>query len=191
MTRRVDQEGFTLVELLVVMMLLGIMVGIVVPLMRPERFQLDAALVVVASNFTAQQRNSVMRQHNIVLAVDSANGHLRIHHDLDNDGTLDSAEPRSVVELEEGVVFGRGGAPARAWGSAMTSITETQDGMPALTFRRNGSASEQSILYLTSQRASTTAGSAYLQDTRAIEIERATARVRCYSYDTGTWVQTC
>lgn len=191
MTRRVDQDGFTLVELLVVMMLLGIMVGIVVPLMRPERFQLDAALVVVASTLTAQQRNSVMRQHNVVLAVDSANGNIRIHSDLDNDGTVDSGEPTSIVELEEGVVFGRGGAPARAWGGNMASMTETQNGMPALTFRRNGSASEQSILYLTSQRASTTAGSAYFEDTRAIEIERATARVRCYSYNTGAWVQTC
>jgi hypothetical protein len=66
----------------------------------------------------------------------------------------------------------------------MVTWTETQDGLPALTFRRNGSASEESILYLTSERGA-------VEDTRAIEIERATGRLRCYSYATGTWIQTC
>jgi prepilin-type N-terminal cleavage/methylation domain-containing protein len=188
---RDSQVGFTLVELIVVMMLMGIMIGVVAPLLRPERFQLDAAVVVVASTLTAQQRNSVMRQHNIVLAVDSASGNLRVHYDLDNDGALDLNEPRRVVELDEGVVFGRGGTLARPMGSAMASMTEVQSGMPSLTFRRNGSASEQAIIYVTSQRASTTAGTAYTQDARAIEIERATGRVRCYSYNSGSWLQTC
>jgi prepilin-type N-terminal cleavage/methylation domain-containing protein len=191
MNGRGNQDGVTLVELLVVLMLMGIMIGIVAPLLRPARFQMDAGLVVVASTLTAQQRNSVMRQHDIVLAFDSANGDIRVHYDLDNDGALDLAEQRNVVELEEGVVFGRGGTPARPLGSDMVSMTEVQDGMPALKFRRNGSASEESIIYITSQRASTTAGSTYFEDARAIEIERATGRVRCYSYNSGSWLQTC
>jgi prepilin-type N-terminal cleavage/methylation domain-containing protein len=191
MNGRGNQDGVTLVELLVVLMLMGIMIGIVAPLLRPARFQMDAGLVVVASTLTAQQRNSVMRQHDIVLAFDSANGDIRVHYDLDNDGALDLAEQRNVVELEEGVVFGRGGTPARPLGSDMVSMTEVQDGMPALKFRRNGSASEESIIYITSERASTTAGSTYFEDARAIEIERATGRVRCYSYNSGSWLQTC
>jgi len=184
-----DRTGVTLVELVIVMLLIGIMAGIVAPLLRPERFQMDAAVVLVASTLTAQQRNSIMRQHNVVLALDSANSLVRVHYDRDNDGVLDSDEPISVVQLEEGTVFGRGQTPARAMSGSTFSVTQTQGTLPSLTFRRNGSASEQAILYLTSARAR--AASTYNIDARAIEIERATGRVRCYSYGSGTWVQTC
>ncbi len=185
-----DQDGFSLVELLMVMLLISIVAGIVAPLIRPEKFQMDGALVSVASTLTAQQRNSILRQHNVVLAIDSANSRIRVHYDLDNDGTVDAGENTNVVELDEGVTFGRGAATARPLGGTMNTFTDTQDGMAALTFRRNGSASAESILYLTSQRAAVSPG-AFGIDTRAIEIERATGRVRCYSFQTGTWVQTC
>jgi type II secretory pathway pseudopilin PulG len=178
-----------LVELIVVMMLIGIVAGIVAPLLRPEKFQLDAAVVVVASTLTAQQRNSVMRQHNIVIAVDSAAGWLRVHYDLDNDGTIDAGEQTQVVELDEGVTFGRAATPARPLSGQTVSLVASQDGLPALTFRRNGSASEEAIVYVTSVRAGTTP--TYVEDARAIEIERATGRVRCYSYNSQAWLQTC
>jgi prepilin-type N-terminal cleavage/methylation domain-containing protein len=186
-----DIHGFTLVELIMVMVLMGILIGIVAPLMRPEKFQMDGAVVEVASTLTAQQRNAVLRQHDIVLAVDSAKNEIRVHYDLDNDGTVDSGEPFHVVQLDRGVTFGRGGTPARPMGSNTTSLTSTQDGLPALTFHRNGSASEEAVVYLTSARAGVGSPAGYPDDGRAIEIERATGRVRCYSYATGTWIQTC
>jgi len=184
-----NEQGLTLVELVMVMILIGIMAGIVAPLLRPEKFQLDAAVVLVASTLTAQQRNSVLRQHNVVIAVDSAASLMRVHYDLDNDGTVDSGELTSVIQLEEGTIFGRGVTPARPLGGGSVSLVGTQGGLPALTFRRNGSASEEAIVYLTSERARV--ASAYAEDARAVEIERATGRVRCYSYSSGVWIQTC
>ena len=184
-----DESGVSLVELIMVMLLLSIIVGIAAPMVRPEKFQMDGGLVTVASTLTAQQRNSVLRQHNVVLAIDSANSRIRVHYDLDNDGTVDGGENTHVVELEEGVVFGRGVATARAAGGAMNTFTDTQDGMPALTFRRNGSASTEAILYVTSRRAAT--AGAYAMDTRAIEIERATGRVRCSSFRTDSRALAC
>ena len=172
-----------------VMLLISIMAGIVIPLIQPQKFQMDAAVVVVASTFTAQQRGSILRQHNMVIVVDSANGWLRVHRDADNDGVIDTDENFSVIQLDEGVVFGRASATARPLGGAMNTFLDTQDGMPALTFRRNGSSSAESILYLTSARASVSG--AFPIDTRAIEIERATGRVRCYSFQPGSWIQTC
>lgn len=184
-----NRDGVSLFELLMVMLLISIMAGIVIPLIQPQKFQMDAAVVVVASTFTAQQRNSILRQHNVVIAVDSADGQLRVHRDADNDGVIDAGENFAVVELEDGVVFGRGAATARALGGAMNTFLDTQDGMPALTFRRNGSSSAESILYITSNRASVSG--AFEIDTRAVEIERATGRVRCYSYQSSSWIQTC
>jgi len=63
-----------------------------------------------------------------------------------------------------------------------------QDDLPALTFRRNGSASEESIIYLTSIKSINEATG---EDTRAIEVERATGRTHCFSYQSGSWVSTC
>ena len=171
------REGTSLLELMMVMLLIGIMAGIAAPLLRPEKFRLDGAVVV-------------LRQHNIVLVVDSAASRLRVHYDLDNDGMIDSGELTNIVELGEGVVFGRGSTPARPLSSSTLSLAGAQDGMPALTFRRNGSASEEAIIYLTSGRARVSGGS-FLEDSRAVEIERATGRVRCYSYSSGSWIQTC
>lgn len=185
-----DRDGVSLIELIMVMLLVGVMAGIVAPLLRPEKFRLDGGVVLLGSTLNAQQRNSVLRQHNIILAVDSAQSRLRVHYDSDNDGTIDSGELTNVVELGEGVVFGRGGTPARAMSGSMVSLVGAQDGLPALTFRRNGSASEEAILYLTSERARVSGGS-FVEDTRAVEIERATGRVRCYSYSSGSWIQTC
>lgn len=185
------RAGFTLVEVIVVTALVGIVLGIVFPLLRPEKFQLDAGVVVVASTITAQQRNSVLRQHNLVLAFDTAAGLVRVHQDADNDGAIDSGETWSVVELEEGVVFGLGAASSRAGVTEAVSMTQTQGGLPSLSFTRNGAASEEVVIYLTSERARETAGTAYAEDSRAIEVERATGRVRCYSFASGTWNQTC
>ena len=187
---RDNRDGFTLVELIMVMLLIGIMAGIAAPMIRPEKFQMDSAVVAIGSSFTAQQRNAVLRQHNIVMAIDSAAGRIRIHYDADNDNTVDSGEQWSVLDLEDGVVFGRGGATARSISANSISFSTKQDNMPALTFSRNGAASEESIIYLTSQRSANQAGGV-AQDTRAIEIERATGRVRCYSNNSGSWVQTC
>lgn len=191
MNTTMNRDGVSLVELIMVMLLIGIMAGIVAPLLNAEKFQLDAGVVLVGSTLTAQQRNSVLRQHNIVLAFDTTANEIRVHYDLDNDNAMDSGENFSVVQLEDGVVFGRGATPARALSGASIFLSGTQGGLPALTFRRNGSASEESIIYLTSQRSRTSGGSTYAEDGRAIEIERATGRVRCYSYASSSWIQTC
>lgn len=189
MTRHRQPNGFTLVELVMVMLLVGIMANIVIPLIRPEKFRLDSAVVEVGSTFTAQQRNAVLRQHDIVLQVDTAQKWFRVHYDIDNDGEFETGEQWHVVELPDGVTFGRGGAPARPLGNGPVSLTQEQDDLPALTYHRNGSASEEAIIYLTSDRGAIT--NSYAEDARAIEIERATGRVTCYSYSTGQWVRTC
>lgn len=186
-----NRNGITIIELILVMSLIGILTSIAAPAMRAERFQMDSSVLLLASTLTAQQRNAVMRQHNIVLAFDTASNGVRIHYDLDNDNSIDAGENIKLVELDDASGFARGSTPARSMSSASISLSGTQDGMPALTFRRNGSSSEEAIIYLTSRRWIVGGGSEYEDDGRAIEIERATARVRCYSHQSGDWRQTC
>ena len=82
----------------------------------------------------------------------------------------------------------RGGAPARPKGNAAISFS-TASGLPTVRFFRNGSASEEGILYITSERSA--ASGAFPQDTRAIEVERSTGRIRCFSYKSGSWMERC
>ena len=171
------------------MLLVGIMSSIIIPLIRPEKFRLDSAVIEVGSSFTAQQRNAVLRQHNIVVGVDTLQRRLRVHYDVNNDGVLDAGEQWYVVELGDGVVFGRAGAPARAMSNKTVSMEQEQDGLPIITYRRNGSASEEAIIYLTSERGALSG--AFATDARAIEIERATGRISCYSYTSGAWLSSC
>ena len=81
------------------------------------------------------------------------------------------------------------GAPAIGGMTDAISFTKMSEGLPALKFHRNGAASEEGILYLTSTRAA--ASDDIPQDTRALMVERATGRIRCFSYRTLAWVEGC
>lgn len=178
--------GFTLLELLAVMSLVGVMMAMVAPRIDTRRFRVDATLQNVSLTLNAAQRLAVLNQHDIVIAFDRDGGKLRVHRDTDADGVVGPGESARWVELESGVTFGRSGSPALLLaGGDQVTFTGTQDGYPAVTFLRNGSSSEYGYLYLTA------GGSPDPSYDRAIEVERATGQVRCLSYETSTWGAGC
>lgn len=180
------RDGFTLIELLVVLTIIGIIAGIAAPRLDPVEFRMNGAVNELGTTLLAAQREAVMRQHNVVVAFDSAGGRIRIHSDKNNNGVIDNGEAVRSVGLPEDIFFGLGGAPARPRGSDPISLEREQDGMPAITFHRNGSASEEGVLYLMSHRAKVL-GSYYATDTHAVEIERSTGRASWYRYDGSQW----
>ncbi len=182
-------RGFTLVEMLTVMALLVIIMGIALPNIDVARFRLDGEVQSLALMVNSSQRLAVLRQYDIVLAFDESDRMIRLHHDTDNDGEMESGEEVRYIRLEEEVVFGQGGATELVPGPSTVTFTETQGGLPSLTFRRNGSASETGVIYLTSLRASRASG--YSHHSRAIEVERATGQVTCMSNKTLTWEIGC
>lgn len=187
--RRRPARGFTLVEMLTVMALVVIVMGIALPAIDVARFRLDGEVQSLALMINSSQRLAVLRQYDIVLAFDESEDRIRLHHDENNDGVMDSGEELRFIQLEEEVVFGRGGADALPEGGDEITFTERQDGLPSMTFRRNGSASETGVIYLTSLVASRASG--HSEHTRAIAIERATGQVTCLSYRTSDWEIGC
>ena len=93
------------------------------------------------------------------------------------------------MQLPERVAFDRGGATPILGLTEAISFTKRVEKLPALTFHRNGAASEEGVIYLTSVRAA--GGDSNSQDTRALRIERATGRVRCFTYRTSVWQEGC
>jgi prepilin-type N-terminal cleavage/methylation domain-containing protein len=177
--------GFTVAELLVVLLVIGLMAALLVPNLEVVRFRMDGAARGAAAALVAAQRLAVQRQHDVIVACDTANRRLRIHEDRDNDGAVDSGEPTRIVAFDDGVVFGLGGAPARPGRGAVVDFTETQDGLPVVRFTRSGSASEDGGFYLTSERWQRNPD--YAKDTRSIQVDRPTGRVTWYAYDPPRW----
>jgi hypothetical protein len=130
------------------------------------------------------QRQAISRQADTRVAFDVANSEIRIHEDANNDNVIDLAERVSVRSLPEGVTFGRSTAAARGMGPAAVNFTRTQGVLPIVIFRRDGSASENGGVYVTTVAGLSLGRAA---DVRAVEISRATGRASWFSYATGAW----
>ena len=178
-------NGFTVVEVLVVLLVVGIMAALLLPNLEVVRFRMDGAARGAVAALVAAQRLAVQRQHDVIVACDTANRRLRIHEDRDNDGAVDGGEPTRIVAFDDGVIFGLGAAPPQPGQTAVVGFTETQDGLPVIRFTRSGSASEDGGFYLTSERWRLKPE--YAKDTRSIRVDRPTGRVTWYAYDPPRW----
>lgn len=173
--------GFTFIEVVVILLVLGILVTLVLPYLPLARYRMDSAVRGVALMLVAAQRQAVKRQRDVIVSFDTASGSVYVHEDSNGNGQVDAGEPVRVYSLDEGVTFGRGGAPARPMGTASVTFTTRESGRPAVTFYRNGSTDGQGGLYLTTKQAM--ANSGHENHARAIEVERATGRVSWYYFN--------
>lgn len=182
--RRV-RRGFTTVELVMVIVIIGIMVTIAAPRIDVSNYRANSAMQVLGTTILTAQRQALTQQHNIVVLFDSTNRRLRVHEDRNNNSVMDTGEHVRAVPLGEGVVFGRAGAPAFGTASDPIAFTKRLGGLPALVFHRDGSASEAGAFYVTTLRA--VRSGANPNDARLVVVERSTGRATSYKYLDGAW----
>ena len=183
------RRGVTLIELMIVITIMAVVMGIAFWHIDVAKYQINGDQQVVGTALIAAQREAIAKQHNMIVAFDATHSSMLIVSDSNNNGQIDGNENVRTISLGERVRYGFGFAPPLPWGASDISFTGTEGstGYPAVTFYRNGSASESKGFYLCSTRA--LVDPAYVRDVRAIHVERATGRPEWWHYDGSTWVR--
>jgi prepilin-type N-terminal cleavage/methylation domain-containing protein len=181
-----SQRGFSLIEMLVMVVLLGIVTGMALAKVDYTRGRVNSSAMHLASELSAAQRLAISLQHDVRVSFEAATGTLLIHEDTNNDDIIQPTERSRRVALEDGVRFARATAPALAQVGPNDLNYATEGGTPVLTFRRDGSASQGGGFYVTSDRHATL-GAAYAKDACGIEVIRSTGRVVRWRYSSGSW----
>lgn len=181
------RRGFTLIEIMLVLTIVGLLAAFAAPKIDLTTMRTNGAVQVLGTSVLTAQRQAVTRQHDIIVYFDVAGRRIRIHEDRDNDTVIDVGEHTRVVNLGDDLVYGRGPAPAMPMGVGPVTITKTLNGMPALVFHRDGSASEAGGFYVTSLRSAR--DNTRPTDARAVTVERATGRASWFRYRTTGWTK--
>lgn len=174
--------GFTLLELIVVLIMVGIIAGMAVPRLNYEKYRADAAMRTVRTVLQGAQRNAIMRQTNVVVSFDVANRNMHVLEDANNNCVADGGERSTSRPLEDGAKYaipatGNGSTPSSAVSGANLCMLS---GLPAVQFLRDGAASTDLDVYLTSSRGTAT-------DYRLVRVTMATGRTESFRFDGTTW----
>lgn len=181
--------GFTAIELMTTIVIIGILAGLTLPRIDLERYQVEAAAQSIGTSLLTAQREAVSRQHNVLVIFDSTKMIVRTVWDANNNEQADGTEKSRAFQLPERVKFGRPSTiPARPNASTAMSPMTPLAGQPMLVFQRNGSADRSAFMYVTTSRAMI--NPAVAKSTRFIEITRATGRPSWWRYSNTGWERT-
>jgi prepilin-type N-terminal cleavage/methylation domain-containing protein len=177
-------KGFTLFELLVVIVIISILAAVTLPRVNLHQFRIDAGVRVVQSALQQGARFAVQRQHDVYVSFDIPGKRLVVVDDVNNSGTADAGERVQWHPLEDGVRFAV--PPSPIGGNALAAVAGTNlrmiNGLPTIIYRRDGAASTDLQVYITSTRPD--AG-----DFKALSVTRSTGHVDYYRYNAGSWVR--
>jgi prepilin-type N-terminal cleavage/methylation domain-containing protein len=180
-TRNGLRPAFTLAEIVIVMMIMGIIGAMAIPKINISNYRVDAAAQQVRSVYMTAQRTSLTRQYDVIVSVDTLKNEMRIAEDKDNNGFISGVEWKFWRPSGEGNRFGVPPAgpdgPKGVNGTVSASVVGSQlktvNSMPSVVFHRDGSTSSDAEIYITSTYGSRT-------DWRAITLTRSTGRTEMY-----------
>jgi prepilin-type N-terminal cleavage/methylation domain-containing protein len=182
------RSGFTLIEMMVVVVIAGLMITLALPRVDTTKYRADAIATIVRTTLQYAQRQAVTRQHNMIVSFDTTGERIRTFWDANNDGSITSTERVTWRGLDVGVLFTD---PSVA---GLTGITisspvsgtaiDTVTGYPSITFHRDGSSDTDMQIYI---KVAAHGPPWY----RAILVTPSTGRVDWYrlNVQSGTWVQ--
>ena len=177
--------GFTMIELLMIVTIIGLMALIMLPRIRVDNVSVDTAARAVSMSMMVAQRDAVSRQQNVIVAFDTAAHTVRTVWDANNNGVMDSGERAHPFLLPEKVIIGRPGSVPKLGGPGEVASTSRSTAKgPYFIMQRNGAMDRSEVMYFTTTRSM---GSGPDHDVRAVAIARATGRTVWYKWNGSVW----
>jgi prepilin-type N-terminal cleavage/methylation domain-containing protein len=183
------RAAVTLVELLIVVTLIGIGSAIAFWKLDIAHFQVMGDMQAVGSALIAAQREAVAHQCNVIVTFDTTAHVVHLITDSNNNGAQDPGEHETAYALGDRVRFSSGNTPFGDIGPNPISFTQTTNGLPSVTFFRNGAASQAGGFYITSVREAETNDPMFESETHMVEVTRATGRADWWHYTGTQWVR--
>jgi prepilin-type N-terminal cleavage/methylation domain-containing protein len=181
--RMSQRRGFSMIEMLTTLIIMGIVAAMAVPKMDLAHMKSDAALRQVTTFFVQAQRTALTKQYNVIVSIDVPNNRLRLVEDRNNSSTIDAGDRSMWMALEPGTQFIASPLVLDGLsGTFATTRAKTVDGYPSIIFKRNGAASSDAAIFFTGKV--TDVGSI-----RAVEITQSTGRADPYKYTGSSWVR--
>jgi prepilin-type N-terminal cleavage/methylation domain-containing protein len=176
------RTGYTAIELIIVLVIIGIIAAFAFPRVNFTQFQVDAAGRLVRMSLQNAQRLAVTRQYNVVVSFDAAKSRVRVLEDNNNNSAADAGERVTWAQLEDGAHFAM--PPAGVNGAVAGAVVGTDvriiDGLPSIIFRRDGAGNTDLEVYFTSKRA-------LPNDWRGVTVVQSTGRTDWFKYIGSTW----
>ena len=184
------RRGFSMIELVLVMVIMGLMARMVIPKLNIGKTRADAGAQQVRSVFLTSLRTSLTRQYDVIVSFDTIRGGMRIAEDRNNNGSIEGDEWKYWRPLGEGNVFklppvGCTCGTTNPGASIVGATLKTVDNFPSVIFHRDGSTSSPVEVYM----ASTWKGRT---DYRLVTLTRSTGKSELWKFSgsdaTGTWL---
>jgi type II secretory pathway pseudopilin PulG len=182
---RAPRIGFTMLETMIVLVLIGTVLAIGLPKIDSNRFKADAGAVTLRSLLMQAQRDAIVRQHDLIVNIDTGKARLILGYDRNDDGTIQMTERVRTQALPEGdrytvppTYLSEQGMST--YGAYRGNAIKTVSGYPSIIFRRDGSASSALELYVATKRAKKT-------DFRVVTVVQATGRTAYLRYVGSSW----
>ena len=178
--RPTRQAGFTLIEVVVTLILVGILGALAYPKIDVGRYKADAVVTTVRSTMQQAQRASLVGQHDIIVSFDVGGNRIRLAWDRNNNHVIDEGERVSWTSLSQGNRFAtptrgvHGDVDRPVMGSNLKSL----DDYPTVTFHRDGSLSSELEIYMSSFSTPVR--------WRAVTVVQATGRTDWFRKNTNT-----
>lgn len=187
---RARRAGFTLAEIMVVVVITGLMITLAIPRVDMTKFKADAIATIVRTTLQTAQRQAITRQHDMVVSFDTTGERIRTFWDQNDDGAISTgtnAERVTWHGLDVGILFTDPAVNGVSGGAIHVPVSGASigslDGYPTITFHRDGSASSDAEIYI---KVAAHGPPWY----RAVTVTQSTGRVEWYrlNAETGKWI---